>query len=67
MDPLLIPASAAGLLLMGISICNGLLEYYTSWKDAEEDVSRMYSSIGALTKTLILIEKSIKHNLSIVM
>lgn len=62
MDPLSIPARVVLLLLlMGISVCNGLLEYYTSWKDAEEDVSRMNSSIGALTKTLIFIEKSIKH------
>lgn len=61
MDPLSIAASAAGVLSIGITVCNGLLEYYSSWKDAEEDVSRMYNSIEALTKTLILIELFIQH------
>lgn len=61
MDPLSIATSVTGLLSVGITVCNGLLEYYSSWKDAEEDVSRMYNSIEALSKTLILIELSIQH------
>lgn len=61
MDPLSIAASATGLISLGITVCNGLLEYYSSWKDAEEEVSRMYNSIEALTKTLILIDLSIQH------
>ncbi|MCJ1464603.1 hypothetical protein MMC07_003216 [Pseudocyphellaria aurata] len=61
MDPLSIAASAAGLLSLGITVCNGLLEYYSSWKDADEGVSRMYNSVEALTKTLILLNISIQH------
>lgn len=61
MDPLSIAASASGLLSVGITVCNGLLEYYSSWRDAEDDVSRMYNSIDALNKTLILIELFIQH------
>lgn len=61
MDPLSIAASAAGLLSIGITICKGLLDYYKSLKDAEDDIARMYTSIEALTKTLILIQSSIQH------
>lgn len=61
MDPLSISASASGLLSVGITVCHGLLEYYSSWRDAEDDVSRMYNSIDALNKTLILIDLSIQH------
>lgn len=61
MDPLSIAASASGLLSVGITVCHGLLEYYSSWRDAEDDVSRMYNSIDALNKTLILIDLSIQH------
>lgn len=61
MDPLSITASTTSLLSAGISVCKGLLEYYNSWKDAEDGVLRMYKSIEALTKTLVLIESSIQH------
>lgn len=61
MDPLSISAGAAGLISIGITICNGLLGYYKSYKDAEDNVTRTYNSIEALTKTLILIHLSTQH------
>lgn len=61
MDPLSIAAGTAGLLSMGIAVCNGLLEYYDSWKDAEGDLKRMYNSIEALTKTIKILQVSIGH------
>ena len=61
MDHLSIAAGTAGLLSTGITICNGLLDYYGSWKDAEEDVRRMYSSTEALTRSLILLQLAIQH------
>ena len=61
MDPLSIAAGVAGFLSTSITICNGLLGYYESWKDAEDNVTRMYRSIEALTKNLILIQLSTQH------
>ncbi len=61
MDPLSVAAGCAGLLSLGIDVCNGLLDYYTSWKDGKEDVERMYLSIQELTKTLKLIRSAIDH------
>jgi len=57
-----IAASFAGLINLGISVCHGILEYYSSWKDAEDDLKRMYSSAEALTKTLVVLRRSIQHN-----
>lgn len=61
MDPLSVAAGAAGLLSTGIIICSGLLDYYKSFKGAEDHIARMYNSIEALTKTLILIQLSTQH------
>lgn len=54
------PAStAAGLISLGITACQGLLAYYRSWKDADETVNNMYGSIEALTKTFMVLQRSI--------
>lgn len=51
-------STAAGLISLGITACQGLLEYYRSWKDADETINNMYESIQALTRTLMLLERS---------
>lgn len=62
-DPLSIAASAAGLVTFGLSVCSGLLDYYNAWKDQPSDVSRMCESLGALNKTLELVDERIRHPL----
>lgn len=52
-------STAAGLISLGITACQGLLVYYRSWKDADETINNMYASIEALTKTFIVLEHSI--------
>ena len=56
-----VAASAAGLISLGITLCQGILNYYGSWKDAESDVQRMYTSTESLTKTFILLKLSIDN------
>jgi ankyrin repeat domain-containing protein 50 len=56
-----VASSAVGLISFGITLCQGILDYYCSWKDAESDVQRMYNSIEALTKTFMLLKLSIKN------
>ena len=58
-------SSAAGLVSLGLTVCHGLLKYYESWKDAENDMKKMYESIQTLTNTfatirIILINPSLK-------
>ena len=61
MDSLSISSGAAGLISLGITVCQGLLDYYDSWKNAESNVVRMYTSIRALTETLGLLESALQH------
>ena len=48
-------SGAAGLLSLGITVCQSLLEYYLSWKNAEDNVAKTYGSIEELLKTLKLL------------
>ncbi len=57
-----VAANIAGLINLGLSVCHGVLEYYSSGKDSEDDLKRMYSSAEALTKTLVVLRRSIQHN-----
>ena len=58
MDALSVSAGAAGFISLGITVCQGLLDYYRSWKDAEDQVAHMYASIEALTETFRLLESA---------
>ena len=62
MDGFTIASSAAGLVSLGLTVCHGLLKFYESWKGAEEDVKRMYSSVEQLTKTFIYLRRSIQQS-----
>lgn len=54
-------SGVAGLVTLGITVCQGLLDYYDSWKHAETQVAHMYASIEALSKTLKLLESTVQH------
>lgn len=62
-DPLSVTASAAGLVSLGLTVCSGLLEYYSAWKDQPSDVSAMCESAVALNKTFELLDEKIRHPL----
>lgn len=54
-------SGAAGLLSLGITVCQSLLDYYDSWKHAEESVAKTYASIEELSKTLKLLAIAVEH------
>ena len=56
-----VASSVAGVVSLGITICHGLLDYYDSWKDAEQDFTRMRKFISTLSKTFVLLETSIRR------
>ena len=60
MDAVSVSAGAAGFISLGITVCQGLLDYYRSWKDAEDQVAHMYASIEALTETFRLLESAVR-------
>ena len=53
-------SAAAGLISLGLTVTQGLLDYYHSYKDAESQVAQMYASIEALTETFRLLESAIE-------
>ena len=60
MDAVAVAASFAGLASLGISVCNGILRYYDSWKDAEDNMRSMYKSVESLTKTFLVLKRSLE-------
>ena len=62
-DPLSIAASAAGLVSLGLTVCSGLLEYYSAWKDQHSDISTMCESLEALSKTFEVLDEKVRHPL----
>ncbi|KAM0804719.1 hypothetical protein BDR22DRAFT_799687 [Usnea florida] len=62
MEGLAVASSAAGLVSLGLTICEGLLKFYASWKGAEDDIKCMYSSVEVLAKTFICLRNSIQQS-----
>ena len=54
-----VASGAAGLLSLGIAVCQSLLDYYHSWKEAEDNVAKTYTSIEELSKTFKLLAVAI--------
>ena len=62
MDPLGLASGIAGLLSLGITVCHGLLDYYASWKDADDNIARTFASLEALVKNLLVLRAVIQHD-----
>jgi hypothetical protein len=52
-------SSVAGVVSLGISVCQGLVQYYSSFKDQKSDVATTVSSISTLSSILELLKSSI--------
>ncbi|KAH0545421.1 hypothetical protein FGG08_000562 [Glutinoglossum americanum] len=59
-DPVSAAGSAVGVVSLGLAVCRGLLQYYNSWKGYEGDIAATLGSLEGLTRTLQLLETSIK-------
>lgn len=51
-DPLSVTGSAVGVISLGLTVCQGLLQYYRAYKNYEEDVLRMCRSVDQLQQIL---------------
>ena len=61
-EALVVSASVAGLLSLGIQVCGGLLDFYESHKGADKDVADTLQSIDALSKTLEMARETLEMN-----
>lgn len=55
-----IASGVAGLVTLGITIFQGLIDYYASYKDANDSAKRMYASVEMLRKIFTTLHSSIK-------
>lgn len=56
-----VASSTAGLISLGLTVCQSLVQYYRSWKDARSDVARMLVSVEALGKTFHLLQHTVQN------
>lgn len=54
--------TAVGVISLGIQVCQGLVKYYGSWKDAPKDVELMCKSMRSLEETLNMVNTAVKDN-----
>ena len=54
--------TAVGVISLGIQVCQGLVGYYGSWKDAPKDVARICQSIRSLEEMLNVVKTAVKDN-----
>lgn len=54
-----IASGIVGIVSFGIELCQGLLDYYSSWKDAESEVMTTCNSIQDLTQILRLVKSTL--------
>ncbi|KAI9838025.1 MAG: hypothetical protein M1819_006179 [Sarea resinae] len=52
------PIDPIGLVALGITVCQGLIQYYGSYKGRALDIKLTCDSLGGLSKSLILIQQS---------
>ncbi|KAL8981130.1 MAG: hypothetical protein Q9205_003989 [Flavoplaca limonia] len=59
LEALGVAANVAGLIELGLSVCDGLWKYYRSWKDADDDVRKMFAEIESLSKTFAILQTTL--------
>lgn len=61
-DPFSVTTSAIGVVSLGLTVCQGLLKYYSSWKWSHKDVAATCASLEALSNTLRLIDITVQDS-----
>ena len=59
MDPISISGTVVGVISLGIAVCSGIAQYYSTWKHREQECASLLGSLDRLTTTLALIEQKL--------
>jgi len=59
-DPISLTGTAVGVLSLGISVCQGLVSYYASWKDYEDNVGSTHRYLENITNQLQAIDRALQ-------
>jgi hypothetical protein len=54
-DPVSIASGAAGLISLGLTLCQGLVQYYDAWKHQDRDIGNVSSRLVVLKDILELL------------
>jgi ankyrin repeat domain-containing protein 50 len=55
-----VAGSVVGIVSFGIQLCQGLVQYYGSWKDRDDNIKATTSSLENLSTILVLIQTSVQ-------
>lgn len=55
-EPFSVAGSAVGVVSLGLTVCQGLIKYFSEWKSRESDVHAAIDQINGLTQTLELLQ-----------
>lgn len=58
-DPVSVTGTAAGIVSLGLQVSQGLIEYYSQWKDFDADVNAMYASVEQLERGFRLVREKL--------
>jgi hypothetical protein len=54
-DALGVAGTAVGIVSLGLQVCQGIIDYYSSWKDYNSDVADTYKLVDQLNSTFALL------------
>lgn len=57
-----VAASVAGLISLGLELSKGIVEYYSSYRNAERDILSLSDSASALHATLLLVKRRLDQD-----
>lgn len=58
-DPLSVTSGAAGIVSLGITVCQGLVSYYQAWESWEDDVKSAIRDVEGVSNYLYLVNSRI--------
>jgi hypothetical protein len=59
-DPLSVAGTAVGIVSMGLTVCQGIIDYYSSWKLYNSDIANTYKLVEQLNTTFTLLRDSLE-------
>ncbi len=57
-----IAGTAVGVMSLGITVCQGLFQYYSACRDGPEDITALRSSLAGLISTLDGLSRTMKND-----
>ena len=60
-DPFSVASSTVGVISLGLTVTQGLLQYYGAWKDYTQDLTITHATVEELSKTFMSIKTTVDN------